>query len=319
MSIDLRVEGTCGHATPPCPDLPPRDQRGHKGTFGTVLVVGGCVQLPRIMLGGPVIAARAALRTGCGLAQLALPEPLVIPALGALESATALALPVDAHGELIPSAVAEILDGVLDRCDAIVVGPALGGGPAIDQIVVRLLCHARAPLVIDADAINALARTRDFPRDIRSGAVILTPHPGEYERLARSLDLNPVLPSDESQRASAAEALAQRVGCVVVLKGARTVVSDGVQVWSAHAGTPALATGGSGDALAGVIASVVAQFHETPSAISLFDCARLGVAIHGLAARAWSARLGDAGLLAPELCDEIPALLGALRVEQQVG
>lgn len=319
MSIDHLVEGVCGHATSPCPDFPPRDQQGHKGTFGTVLILGGCVQLPRVMLGGPVIAARAALRTGCGLAQLALPEPLVIAALGALESATAVALPVDAHGELLPSAVAEILDPILERCGAVVVGPALGGGSAVGQIVVRLLSHATTPLILDADALNALARTPDFPRDIRHGAVILTPHPGEYERLARSLDLDPVLSDDDSQRGRAAEALAQRVGCIVVLKGARTFVSDGVRLWSAHAGTPALATGGSGDALAGVIASVVAQFHPASRAISLFDCARLGVALHGLAARAWSARVGDAGLLAPELCDEIPALLTALRGHAVVG
>ncbi|MSR69208.1 MAG: NAD(P)H-hydrate dehydratase [Phycisphaerales bacterium] len=313
MLIDARIEGVCGDETPPCPELPPRDQQGHKGTFGTVLVIGGCVQLSRVMLGGPVIAARAALRAGCGLAQLALPEPLVISALALLESATAHALPVDAHGALLPSAAAEVLDPILERCDAVLVGPALGGGPAIDQIVVRLLSHVQTPLIIDADALNALARTSDFPRDIRDGAIILTPHPGEYERLARALDLDPTLPADESRRGAAAAALAQRVGCVVVLKASRTFVSDGVHLWSAHAGTPALATGGTGDALAGVIASMVAQFHSGARALSLFDCARLGVAIHGLAARAWSARIGDAGLLAPELCDEIPTLLSALR------
>lgn len=314
MLIDACIEGVCGHGTQPCPELPARDQLGHKGTFGTVVVIGGCVVLPRVMLGGPVIAARAALRTGCGLAQLALPEPLVIGALAALESATAHALPVDSHGSLAPSGCAEVLDPILEQCDAVVVGPALGGGDAIDQIVVRLLSHATCPLIIDADALNALARTSDFPRDIRGGEVILTPHPGEYERLARALALDPLLGGDESRRRAAADVLAQRVGCVVVLKGARTIVSDGVHHWSAHAGTPALATGGSGDALAGVIASVVAQFHRPPCAMSLFDCARLGVAIHGLAARAWSSRVGDAGLLACELCEEIPAVLTALRV-----
>ncbi len=313
MSIDSRVDGLCGDETHPCPDLPARDPRGHKGTFGTVAVIGGCALAPRVMLGGPVIAARAALRTGCGLAILAVPEPLVVSALASLESATGVALPVDDAGGLLPSAVAEVLDPVLDRCNAIVIGPALGGGEAIEQVVVRLASHARVPLVIDADGLNALARIPEFPRDIRSGEVILTPHPGEYERLARALHLDPVLPNDESRRGAAADALAQRIGCIVVLKGACTIVSDGIHQWRAHAGCAALATGGSGDALAGVIGSLVAQFHAAPTAMSLFDCARVGVAIHGLAARSWSARVGSAGLLAPELCDEIPAVLSQLR------
>ena len=313
MSIDERIAAVCGHDTSPCPALPKRDPLGHKGTFGTVLVIGGCAKLPRVMLGGPVIAGRAALRTGCGLAELAVPEPLAASALIALESATAHALPVDSHGALLPCECAELLDPILERVHAVVLGPALGDGFAIDQIVVRLLSHVRCPLVIDADGLNALSRLVDFPRDIRDGSVILTPHPGEYQRLAESLDLDPTAATDEDRRGAAADALASRVGCVVVLKGARTVVSDGVHHWSARAGNAALATGGSGDALAGIIGSIAAQFVRSPHQMSLFDCARLGVAIHGLAARAWRTRVGEAGLLACELCDEIPNVLEDLR------
>ena len=313
MSIDERIEAECGHDTSPCPALPARDERGHKGTFGTVLVIGGCAKLPRVMLGGPVIAARAALRTGCGLAELAVPEPLAASALVALESATAHALPVDSHGALLPCECAELLDPILNRVQSVVLGPALGDGFAIDQIVVRMLSHVRGPLIIDADGLNALSRLTDFPRDIRDASVILTPHPGEYQRLAESLDLDPTAATDEARRGAAAAALAGRIGCVVVLKGARTVVSDGVHQWSARAGNAALATGGTGDALAGIIGSIAAQFVRPPHCMSLFDCARFGVAIHGLAARSWSARLGEAGLLATELCDEIPIVLDDLR------
>lgn len=313
MSIDERVQGECGHDTSPCPALPARDAHGHKGTFGTVLVIGGCAKLPRVMLGGPVIAARAALRTGCGLAELALPAPLAASALVALESATAHALPVDSHGALLPCECAELLDPILDRVQSIVLGPALGDGFAIDQIVMRLLSHARSPLIIDADGLNALSRLIDFHRDIRDASVILTPHPGEYQRLAESLDLDPTGATDDARRGAAADALAQRVGCVVVLKGAQTVVSDGVHHWSARAGNAALATGGSGDALAGIIGSLAAQFVRPPHQMSLFDCARLGVAVHGLAAQAWRERVGEAGLLASELCDEIPSVLDDLR------
>ena len=94
------------------------------------------------------------------------------------------------------------------------------------------------------------------------------------------------------------------------------MVSDGVHQWSARAGNAALATGGTGDALAGIIGSIAAQFVRPPHRMSLFDCARLGVAIHGLAARSWSARLGEAGLLATELCDEIPSVLDDLRTNE---
>lgn len=313
MLIDALIEGECVGDTPPCPSIPAREASGHKGTFGTVLIIGGCVKLPRVMLGGPVIAARAALRTGCGLAELAVPEPLAALALVALESATAHALAVDAHGELVPSLCAEMLDPVIARAQSVVLGPALGEGFAVEQVVVRLLSHVRVPLIIDADGLNALSRLHHFHLEMRDASVILTPHPGEYQRLAHALDLDPSGAIDDDRRGDAADSLARRVGCVVVLKGSRTVVSDGVRRWSAHAGNAALATGGTGDALAGIIGSIAAQFTRAPHRMSLFDCARLGVAIHGLAARAWAARVGEAGLLAPELCDEIPGVLADLR------
>jgi len=311
VSIDALVGGVCGEGTHPCPPIPPRDRAGHKGTFGRVLVVGGCARLPRMMLGGPVLAARAAIRAGCGLAELAIPEPLAAAALASLESATGHALPVDAEGNLLPSACAEVIDPVLARSDAAVIGPALGDGFTVEQLVVRFIAHAEVPLVVDADALNALARLIDFARDMRGGPVVMTPHPGEYLRLAQALDIDGD-PIGEGSGAAAA-ALAQRCGCVVVLKGARTSVSDGVHHWSCHAGTAALATGGSGDALSGVIASFAAQFMRSSDRASLFDCARWGVAAHGLAARLWSVRHGSAGMLTTELCDLVPDVLGDLR------
>lgn len=311
MSIDALVQGVCGEGTNLCPALPPRDAAGHKGTFGRVLVVGGCARLPRMMLGGPVLSARAAIRAGCGLAELAVPQPVAAAALASLESATGHALPVDGEGNLLPSACAEVIDPVLARSDAAVVGPALGDGFAVEQLVIRFIAHAQVPLVVDADALNALARSVDFSRDMRGGPVVMTPHPGEYLRLAQALEIDGD-PVGEGAGAAAA-ALAQRCGCVVVLKGARTSVSDGIRHWSCHAGTAALATGGSGDALSGVIASFAAQFMRPPHGASLFDCARWGVAAHGLAARLWSARHGSAGMLTTELCDLLPDVLGDLR------
>ena len=276
-------------------------------------MIGGSMQVPRVMLGGAVIAARSALRGGAGLVQLAVPEPLMVSALAALESATGQALPVDGTGELDPSGCAAVLDEASNGASSIVIGPALGGGDAVEQVVIRLVSHSQVPLVVDADALNALARISGFDREIGRAPVIMTPHPGEYARLAAALHLDPPSALDDDTRVAGAQALARRLGCIVVLKGARTVVSDGVREWSAHAGTAALATGGSGDALAGLCASFIAQFSRSPHNLALFDCARLAVAVHGLAARAWSARVGVAGMLASELCEEIPGVMTSLR------
>ncbi len=296
------------------PELPPRPALGHKGTFGTVCVLGGQAAAPRIMIGGPAMTATAAFRAGAGLVVLAVPEPLVPAALSISPSATALALPVDDEGNPVPSAVAELLDEHLPRCDCLVIGPGFAAGTAQQQIVSRLIGRELPAMVIDADALNALACLGDFCRDLRAAAV-LTPHPGEYRRLATALaiDADPVLPA---ARPHAAEVLAQRVGCVVVLKGAGTVVSDGLQTWTNTTGNPALATAGTGDVLAGVIAGLVAQYASRGDGeLSLYDCARLGVHAHGLAADRWrDAHAGsDSGMLAGELLEEVPAALASLR------
>lgn len=314
---------------PGCPPLAPfpvRDRDGHKGTFGTVVVVGGCAMGlgahphagdagARVMFGGPVLCARAALRAGCGLVDLAMPAPLVPGALAALESATAHALPVSQSGELDPSECAAVLDPVLSRATALAIGPGLGGGDAVAQVVVRLLARDTLPVVVDADALNALAATPRFDLDFRAPA-ILTPHPGEFGRLASALGL-PALGDHPppAELHGAAASLAQRLGAVVVLKGSRTTVSDGISTWSAHAGSPALATGGSGDVLTGICASIVAQFGPGSRArsLSMLDCARWAVIVHGMAALRWSASHGQAGMLAQELCDSVPEALEEAR------
>ena len=312
-----------------CPALAPLPARapdGHKGTFGTVVVVGGCAmglgarphsgdEGARVMFGGPVLCARAALRAGCGLVDLALPAPLVPGALAALESATAHALPVRASGELDASSCASLLDPVLSRATALAIGPGLGAGHAVAQVVVRLLARDTLPAVVDADALNALAATPRFDLDFRAPG-ILTPHPGEFGRLAANLGL-PALPERPApeQLHAAAQGLAQRVGAVVILKGHRTAVSDGLHAWSACAGSPALATGGSGDVLTGICASIVAQFGPASRArsLSMLDCARWAVIVHGMAALRWSASHGQAGMLAQELCDHVPEALDEAR------
>ncbi len=308
---------------PDLPKLPPRPAAGHKGTFGTVAVVGGQAAAPRVMVGGPAFAAQGALRAGAGLVVLAVPAPLMGFALTVAPGATGLALPVDDHGELVPSEVAALLDEYGPQWSCVVAGPGLGSGEPQQRVVLRIAARADLPAVLDADALNALAARPDFQGDLRAPA-ILTPHPGEYGRLAAALGVE-ADPVDPGRRPEAAQRLAERLGCIVVLKGAGTIVSNGLETWRNPTGNVALATAGTGDVLAGVIAGLTAQFHfgqeRRPGAgdggatLSLYDCARLGVYLHGLAADRWRARRGEAGMLATDLLDEIPGALAEMRGE----
>lgn len=301
--------------------LPVRPTSGHKGTFGTVLVIGGCDSGKEggpVMVGAPAMASRAALRIGAGLVKVAAPGSICTSLLTMCPSATAIGLPQDDRtGEILPSPTAALLDEILGPIDTIAIGPGWGVGLAQQQILIRLLAGEERPIIIDADGLNNLAALEDFSSDIR-GPVILTPHPGEFERLAHALGWTSDLatPSSDEQRQEAAVRLAQRLGCIVVLKGARTVVTDGHRSWTCDSSNAALATAGTGDVLTGVIAGVTSQFFKpqrgnvTPSqqsGLDLMSCAQWGVALHAVAGELWRQQHGDAGLLADDLIDLLPA------------
>ncbi|MDY7110287.1 MAG: NAD(P)H-hydrate dehydratase [Planctomycetota bacterium] len=306
------------------PSLPRRDPAGHKGTFGTVCVLGAQAAGPKVMIGGPAFTATAALRSGAGLAVLAVPRPVMPSALIIAPGATGLALPVDRERSLLPSEVAELLDAHLPGYDCLAVGPGWGTDLPQQQVLIRLVARDDLPMVIDADGLNALAAVRDFHSDFRAPAV-LTPHPGEFRRLAENLGLE-ADPVDPDARPAAAEQMARRLGCVVVLKGHRTVISDGIDSAINESGNVALATAGTGDVLTGIIASFIAQFFKRnlgagsrqvtakqQGGLSLFGCARCAVHVHGVAADLWSQRHNNAGLLASDLLDLIPEALGQLK------
>jgi ADP-dependent NAD(P)H-hydrate dehydratase len=296
------------------PALPPRDSAGHKGTFGSVLVIGGCAHSPRLMLGGVMLAARGALRAGTGRVIAAVPEPLAHEALLMLPEATVIALPVDEHGVLHASKAAEALDSAMIAASAIVVGPALGTSEAAGKVVMRLVALGNRPLVIDADAIRLFASHRDAARDLR-GTAIFTPHGGEALALAQLLQLDIDLDSSPA-RARSATSLAQLLGAVVVLKGAGTVTSDGLNTWRCDRGNAALATGGSGDVLAGVVAAMLAQFsgkQAISAELSVGALAALAVEIHARAGDLWRDAHGDAGALAHEFADLIPQVMREMR------
>lgn len=297
--------------------LPPRPADGHKGTFGSVLVVGGCME-PRRMLGGPALAATAAMRAGCGLCELAMPAPMLDAALSIVPVATGVPLPTSQDGQLVPDLAGPLLDEAIARATAVAIGPGLGGGSAIEILVEKVLLAARLqgrPIVVDADGLNAIARRPPPAPWPRLPPTIVTPHVGEFRRLADAVGIDGGDPAAAASRPAAAAALATRLGAVVVLKGAGTVICDGPRHVVNSTGNAALATGGSGDVLTGTIAGLVASwFATTPEhpVGAAFDAATAAVWAHGRTAERAVERLArgrSAGILASDLLEEIPGAL----------
>ncbi len=282
--------------------LPERPARGHKGTFGKLLVIAGSLDYA----GAALLVARAAGRAGAGLVTLAVPESLQPLFAAKVVEATTLALPEDDVEEIDPEpALARILD---HEHDAIVLGPGLRPGLATTELVRRLLGSAGdvgpAPIVPDAEALRSMATLGDWWSSSTRPA-ILTPHPGEFARLRAGAGLDPAADGDlverDEDRAKAAADAAMSWGQVIVLKGAHTVIADPDGARSvAPFENPALATGGTGDVLAGIIGALLAQGMNPPAA------ARVGVYLHGMAGDMVRERLGDAGLLASDLCEVVP-------------
>lgn len=289
--------------------LPARDPHGHKGTFGTVAVVGGCAQADMPMIGAPALSARAALRAGCGLARLVMPAPVLVAGLSLVPSATGIAIATDDEGQPITDPP---LLALVRQSDALVVGPGLGPDRPRQHPVAELVrsCVALGlPTVLDADGLNALVTGEQLHR-LDLSRCVLTPHPGEFARLAAVRGIT-TSATDPASRPDAAAALARSLGCVVVLKGAGTVVSDGLRAWVCESGHPCLGTAGTGDVLAGLTGSLLAQLHAR--GLSLYDLARLAVKAHALGGERWAfERRAHAGMLAEELTDLLPGVLSDL-------
>jgi hydroxyethylthiazole kinase-like uncharacterized protein yjeF len=282
--------------------LPARPARGHKGTFGKLLVIAGSLDYA----GAALLVCRAGGRAGAGLVTLAVPESLQPLFAAKVVEATTMALPEDDLEEVDPEpAIARILD---HEHDAIVLGPGLRPGLATVELVRELLDvpddPPPAPIVLDAEALRSMATLGEWWTGI-SRKCVLTPHPGEFARLRAGAgvegETDGDLAEDDDARAAAAKDAATTWGQVVVLKGARTVIAepDGT-VTAVSFENPALASGGTGDVLAGVIGGLLAQ------GVAAGAAARLGVYLHGLAGDLVRERLGDAGLLASDLPDLVP-------------
>jgi NAD(P)H-hydrate epimerase len=278
--------------------LPARPAAGHKGSFGHVLVAAGS----RGKTGAAALAAEGAARAGAGLVTIACAASSSPILQARLAEAMTAPLEETAEGELAPAAAGPILALARER-SVLALGPGLGRGAAPRELVRRVVAGVAVPFVLDADGLVAFAGEPEVLRD-RASPAVLTPHPGEAALLvgAEPRELN-------RDRVAAALRLAERSGAVVVLKGASTVVADADgRVRINPTGGPILATGGTGDVLAGVIAGLLAQ------GLAPFDAASLGVYLHGAAGDRLAACTGAAGALAGDVARALPEAAEALRV-----
>ena len=283
--------------------LPARPAASHKGSFGRTLAIAGSLNY----IGAAHLSATAAARVGSGLVTIATPAAIQAPIAAKSPEPTYLPLPETAPGVISPDAADAVLSE-LAACDSLLIGCGMGQATNTRIFIRRILATRRTlpPTVIDADGLNAIARTR-IPRwweEFRQPA-ILTPHPGEMARLAAK----PV-PEVQSDRIGIALASAALWNKIVVLKGAYTIVAhpDGAAQLCPFA-NPGLASAGTGDVLAGCITGLLSQ------GVPPQDAAPLGVYLHALAGERARRSLGDAGMLASDLLPELPRALKSLRRE----
>lgn len=305
------------------PPLPPRPAEAHKGMFGHGWLVGGS----RGMSGAITLAGQAALR--CGAGKITIAVPMSIQATVAAANPCAMTHGIaeamidspeerTTGGGWLESNWTELVESIAPGT-VLAIGPGLGRHPTSDRCVLRAYAAWPGPAVFDADALNALASSRswgesetagdetEMPRDTLHEARyaptmprILTPHPGEWARLAG------VASSDINGQRDAAVACSKRHGIIVVLKGHRTFITNGDSAYENTTGNPSLAVGGSGDTLTGMIAAFLCQ--GLPS----WEAAILGVFLHGLAGDLAHADLGTPSTLPTDLLSYLPAAFRAI-------
>ena len=266
--------------------LPIRKRDTHKGDYGKILLLCGS----RGFTGAAALAARGALRTGAGLTYLAVPESIY--AIEAMKLTEPVVLPLpEEDGKLCAASIPKIAE-LLPKMDAVLFGSGSGIGAGTEEVLLYLLKSCEKPLILDADGITLAAKHKDILRD-RSFPTILTPHDGEFARLSP-----PDMPRIEQTMA-----LARELGVILLRKGHRTLITDGITCYENRTGNPGMATGGSGDVLAGVIGSLLGQ------GVAPLEAAAAAAWLHGAAGDLAAEKWGEYGMLPGDLVDELPRLL----------
>jgi len=282
------------------PMLTPREPTAHKGKFGHALLIGGATG----MTGAIAIAGMACLRTGAGLVTLAVPQNSHAIVASLDPNYMTLPLPCDASGRLI-SVAKSVLSDHLKRASCVAIGPGLGRSEASDEIVTDLFENFEGPMILDADGLNALSESETWKQKCRPNDAlrILTPHPGEWERLSG------VSAKDRAGQMESANRIAAQTQCIVLLKGNQTLITSGKESFVNSTGNASMAVGGSGDCLTGMIAALVCQ------GMASIDAARLGAHLHGLAGDLAHEELGTPSTLAVDLIQFLPAAFRSLAKE----
>ena len=274
--------------------LPERPRTAHKNDFGHVLSLCGSLRMP----GAACLCAEAAVRAGAGLVTAAYPEPAYPAVSSHLTECMSLPLPADEEGRLAGAAL-EALTEALGRATVLVAGCGLGQGGDVRHVLFELLRTAECPVVLDADALNAVATLPSILKNVK-GPVVLTPHPGEMARLTGRPVGEP-----EEDRIAAAKTFADRFGVTVLLKGPDTVIASAGSdpVYINTTGNAGLAKGGSGDTLSGILAAFLSQ------GMAPQEAAACAAWYHGKAAESCGARMSLRSICASDLIRELPFVL----------
>lgn len=268
--------------------LPERNSYAHKGDFGKVLLLCGSVGYT----GAAYLAAMGALRSGAGLVYLGVPESIYGIEATKLNEAIVFPLPEE-NGMLCAKALPKITE-LLPKMDAVLIGCGMGLSQGTLEVLSAILESAECPVVVDADGINLLSKHKSLLRG-RKKSTVLTPHDGEFARLMGKM------PSED--RTAAAADAANELGCVMLLKGHETRISDGTVCYRNRTGNPGMAVGGSGDLLAGIIVSLIGQ------GMSAITATAVAAWLHGAAGDRCAQELGQYGMLPTDMLLALPRLM----------
>lgn len=270
----------------------PRPENSHKGSFGRLVLISGSDRFP----GAAQLSALAALRSGAGLVTVITTSLAAEALASSVREATLLPLDSDGAGFMLPNGKEETAAGLIASADALLIGPGLGTAEGSLKMLEIALENAACPIILDADGINLVSTRIEFLRKAKTG-LILTPHPAELARLSGA-PLAEVL----GDRLKYARKIAEEYGCTVVSKSSGTLITGGGKIALSVRGNNGLARGGSGDLLAGLIASFAAQGYSPAEA------AEIGVTLQGLACEIAAKRLSRRGVLPSDIIDCLPLL-----------
>ncbi|MGL6225707.1 MAG: NAD(P)H-hydrate dehydratase [Thermoguttaceae bacterium] len=268
---------------------------GHKGDYGLTLVIGGS----RGMCGAVALASQAALISGAGLVRVAVPDSILNTVAAFAPEIMTVALKEDVRGRISLDALTQIAS-LSQSAQVVILGPGLGRSIGLTALVARLYREMTVPMIVDADALNALAEygMERFKR--MNGPRILTPHPGEFSRLTHCPLLSEKTEEERFARLNAAQTFARDTNTLVVLKGHQSVITDGKKLAVNQTGNPGMGTGGSGDVLTGVIGGLISQKME------IFAATVLGTHLHGLAGDLAVQEFGEQSLTARSILTYLP-------------